>query len=235
MDSTRWRPAGACVFVRHEVIWCVTAAHIIRKAQTLGVGCVVGVGESQTAMNLTDIYRRTPGLDWVIDSKTDIAVAPMPVAPGIQIRAIDFQDCLEQRDVLPSMPCLTAGQPYGIPGVVEGRATPIILSGVIAGMDPENRRIFISVPTFPGNSGGPIIVQPEPYTATGTLNVGRPTVLLAGVVTETVMVADDQPRPQRIPALHLGAGASFDAIKALIQSTDAQRMLTLVQATPASR
>lgn len=116
---------------------------------------------------MTEIYAKTPGIGWNIDRDSDLAAGPMPMPPGIDIRSISFDRCLEQKDLLPSMPCLTAGQPYGLPGVDPTRPTPLILDGIIAGLDPAQRRIFVSVPTFPGNSGGPIIAYRTPWNTAG--------------------------------------------------------------------
>jgi hypothetical protein len=232
-QQNQWQPTGACVFVEHQgVIWCITAAHVLSGAAGNSVGCCVTVNGQQTIMGLTDIYRSTPGVDWVIDATADVAAGPMPTPSGIDIRSIGFDRCLEQKDVIPSMPCLTAGQPYGIPGVSANKATPLILNGVIAGIDALSHRIFISVPTFPGNSGGPIIAYRSPSNPHGGLQVGIPTVFLAGIVTETVIIPNNQPDKKGRPPLHLGSGASFDAVKTLLTGERASQVVAAVKRLP---
>jgi len=225
-----WQPTGACVFISYEdVIWCVTAAHVLNTAAGKPVGCMATLNGQQTIIGLTDIYKQQPGIGWIIDRESDLAAGPMPIAPGIDIRAIGFDRCLEQKDLIPSMPCLTAGQPYGLPGVDPAKPTPLILDGVIAGIAADQRHVYISVPTFPGNSGGPIIAYRTPWNPAGGVNVGTPTVFLAGIVTQTVMLANTQPDKGLIPPLHLGRGATFDSVKLLLTGDEARRMLKIIQ------
>jgi len=231
-QSSQWQPTGACVFIGlGKMIWCVTAGHVVRGAGALHVGCIVSIGGNQTVVLLSDIYRERPGLRWIYNDQSDLAAGPMPMPAGIEIRSIGFENFLDQKDLLPSMTCFTAGQPYGIPGVSPDKATPLILDGIIAGVDLPNKRLFISVPTFPGNSGGPIIVYRNPVNAAGGMTVGRPTLFLAGIVTETVMVPNNQPDKKHIPALHLGAGATVDAIRELLTSLEAQEVTKAIEAS----
>jgi hypothetical protein len=105
----------------------------------------------------------------------------------------------------------------------------LILDGIIAGLEPEQRRVFVSVPTFPGNSGGPIIAYRAPWNTAGGMKVGLPTVFLAGIVTQTIVVPGNQPEKNPIPPLHLGSGASFDAVKQLLTGEEAKRMLDIIR------
>lgn len=235
-EPNKWQPTGACVFIGHEdVVWCVTAAHVLSSAAGKSVGCMATLNGQQTIIELSDIYKKTPGIGWVIDRGSDLAAGPMPMPPGIDIRSVGFDRCLNQKDLIPSMPCLTAGQPYGLPGVDPSKPTPLILDGVIAGVALDQRRVFISVPTFPGNSGGPIIAYRTPWNTAGGMNVGIPTVFLAGIVTQTVVIQNTQPDKSPIPPLHLGFGSTIDAVKQLLMSDDAKRILGVIrQAKPAS-
>lgn len=225
-QPNRWQPTGACVFISHEeVIWCVTAAHVLTSAAGQSFGCMVTINGKPIVLQLTESYKQMPGIGWIFDHSSDLAAGPMPMPAGIDIRSIGFDRCLEQKDLIPSMRCLTAGQPYGLPGVDPNSPTPLILDGVIAGLDAAQRRVFVSVPTFPGNSGGPIIAFRTPWNTGGGMTVGLPTVFLAGVVTRTVVIPNSQPDKSVIPPLHLGMGATIDAVKALLTSADAVRML----------
>ncbi len=227
----RWLPTGACVFIHHqEVIWCVTAAHVLDGAPGQSFGCMVTINGSSIVLKLTESYRQMPGVGWIFDRASDLAAGPMPMPAGIDIRALGFEQCLDQKDLIPSMPCLTAGQPYGLPGVDMSKPTPLILDGVIAGIDPTHRLVFVSVPTFPGNSGGPIIAHRSPWTRGGAMHVGAPTVFLAGIVTQTVLVENNQPQKAAIPSLHLGRGATMDAVKELLTGPSGARMLSAIRA-----
>ncbi|MBN1959407.1 MAG: hypothetical protein JW841_00550 [Deltaproteobacteria bacterium] len=232
-----WLPMGACVFISYEeIVWCVTAAHILNDAKDKSVGCLVEVSGQQTILNLTEIQSKTPNIRWIIDQASDLAACPMPLPNGINIRSVGFDRCLEQKDLLPSMPCLTAGQPYGLPGVDRTKPTPLILDGVIAGIDAENGRVFVSVPTFPGNSGGPIIAYRMPWSTGGGMNVGRQIVFLAGVITRTILLKNEQDDKNHrsdknfMPPLHLGMGATVDNIKKLLTSDNALQILQTIKA-----
>ncbi len=235
-EPGKWQPTGACVFIGYEdVVWCVTAAHALSNVPGKAVGCMATLNGQQTTIELSDIYEKTSGIHRAIDSESDLAAGPMPMPPGIDIRSIGFDRCLEQKDLIPSMPCLTAGQPYGLPGVDPSKPTPLILDGVIAGVAPGQRRVYISVPTFPGNSGGPIIAYRTPWNTTGGMTVGIPTVLLAGIVTQTVVIQNNQPDKGPIPSLHLGFGSTIDAVKKLLMGDEIRRMLGIIRnAKPAS-
>ena len=50
-------------------------------------------------LGLTEIYAKTPGIGWNIDRDSDLAAGPMPMPPGIDIRSISFDRCLEQKDL----------------------------------------------------------------------------------------------------------------------------------------
>lgn len=229
-EANRWLPTGACVFVGHEdVVWCVTAAHVLTQAAEKSVGAIVSINGQQTIVDLTAIYKATPGVGWIIDTNSDVAAGPMPMPPGIDIRSIGFDRMLEQDDLLPSMSCLTGGQPYGLPGVDPDKPTPLILDGVIAGVDLARSRVFVSVPTFPGSSGGPIIAYRTPWDPSGSMVVGSPTVFLAGIVTETIVVPNNQPDQPHVPPLHLGCGATTNSVKKLLTSEATMQMLGAIR------
>ncbi len=161
------------------------------------------------------------GFAWIRDSKTDLAAAPMPTAPEFGIKALTGDYCIRIGDMVPSMPCFTIGCPYGLHGLDPTRASPLVLDGVIAGVDPCGRRVFTSTPTFPGNSGGPLIAVRSPFSPGGQMTVGRPTVLFAGVMLQSLLV----PSPiagSTDPPLHLGVAAPADAVIELLESGPAQ-------------
>jgi hypothetical protein len=129
------------------------------------------------------------------------------------------------------MPCFTIGCPYGLRGVDPGKATPLVLDGVIAGVNQSNRRIFTNAATFPGNSGGPLIAVRSPFAPDGSMMVGRPTVLLAGIVLQSALVPSPMPG-DLTPPLHLGVAAPADAVLGLLDSEQAQAILPRIQLSP---
>lgn len=62
----------------------------------------------------------------------------------------------------------------------------------------------------------------SPFTPTGSMTVGRPTVLFAGVMLQSVIVPDPG---GTIPPLHLGVAAPADAVIELVESEGAQEMV----------
>ncbi len=89
------------------------------------------------------------GLEWVRDEASDLAAAPSPVSPDFSIKAIDPRVCLPCQEILPSMQCFTLGCPFGLRGVDSQRATPLVLSGVIAGVDSAKMQIITSARRSP--------------------------------------------------------------------------------------
>ena len=224
---TLWAAHGAGVFFhKPPLLWLITANHVVEhvgpeRVSVLvtqsGGGRVVVVPVGQTlAQN---------GLAWLRDPITDLAAAPMPIAPEFGIKALTEEYCIALKDIIPSMPCFTIGCPYGLHGLDPTRASPLVLDGVIAGVDPHSRRIFTSAPTFPGNSGGPLIAVRSPFGPGGYMTVGRPTVLLAGVMLQTLLVPPPIPGAT-LPPLHLGVAAPTDAVIELLQSSSAQALVS---------
>ncbi|MFC1981442.1 hypothetical protein ACFLVN_04275 [Chloroflexota bacterium] len=117
------------------------------------------------------------------------------------------------------MQCYIVGCPYGVRGFDPQRATPLVVDGIVAGLDPSSSTIYTSVPTFPGNSSGPIIVRRDPFNPAGGLVVGQPVLLLAGIILQASVVSvlgvlGSSP----LPPLHLGIGVSIEAALQLAKS-----------------
>jgi hypothetical protein len=222
----QWQPTGACFFLLfNDLVWLVTAKHVV-PSDAAGLGVLVPIDGKPTLLNLTEIMANTPGVTWIIDPKHDVAVAPMPTPPGISIKAIVQAQSLRIEELLPSMSCLTAGCPHGLPGVSRETMIPLVLNGVIAGKDTASRTIFISTPTFPGSIGGPIIVIRSPFNAAGGATIGLPTVFLAGIVSQVQTVQAND--PQSVP-LRLGVGVAVDVIFDLLSSTAANEIVQTIK------
>ena len=126
------------------------------------------------------------------------------------------------------MPSFTVGCPYGIHGVDPQQATPLVLDGVISGVDTASRKIYTSAPTFPGNSGGPLIAFRSPLLPMGGMEVGRYILGFAGIMLETRLLPATDP-VSRIPPLHLGVAAPADAVLALLESDQARAITDRVK------
>lgn len=249
-DDNLWAAYGACVFFRKPpLLWVVTARHVVHTVSPAIVTVLVtrSSGDGVIVVKIGEIMR-SHGLSWIEDSPNDLAASPMPTSSEFGITAVSHENCVPFAELLPSMPCFTLGCPYGLHGVNPQNNTPLVLDGVISGVDPANRRIYTSAPTFPGNSGGPLIAFRSPFNPGGGASFGLPTMLFAGVMLETVLVPDSAQRVPihsgyvsaggmkaadlggRIPALHLGVAAPADAVLALLSSPEALSMAARVEA-----
>lgn len=230
-DDNLWAAFGACVFFhKPPVLWMVTARHVVEKVgqKALTVLVTRSSGEGVIVVEVGKIMAEH-GLAWVQDEVNDLAAALMPMSSEFGIKAVTSENCQPMTELLPSMPCFTVGCPYGLHGLNPEKATPLVLDGIISGVDPGSRKVYTSAPTFPGNSGGPLIAGRLPYDAVGTLVAGRPTVLLAGIMLETKLLhAPDS--ANRIPPLHLGVAAPVDAVLALLDSEQARAITARVEA-----
>lgn len=223
-SPTDWAPIGAGVlFHDPPVIWLITAAHVVRAAQDAELAPLVTRAQGGlTVIQLADIQRKR-NYQWHFDQKRDIAVTLMPLSADWQIKAVEEKLCIKAAELVPSMQCYTVGCPYGVRGFDPQRSTPLVLDGVIAGVDASSGTLYTSVPTFPGNSGGPIIVKREPFNPAGGIVVGQPTVLLAGIILQAQLVSSENTKaPGVFPPLHLGIGISIEAALELIKSTTLQ-------------
>jgi hypothetical protein len=220
--DNQWAALGACIFFhKPPIVWLVTANHVVEKAgrQALTVLVTRSSGEGIIVVEVGKILAQH-AVSWVQDEVNDLAVAPMPTPVDTGIKAVTAENCLRLDNLVPSMPCFTVGCPYGLPGVNPERPTPLVLDGVISGVDPRTRKVYTSTPTFPGNSGGPLIAVRSPFNPQGMMTVGSPTVFLAGIMLSTNLLYDPD-STSRLPPLHLGVAAPTDALLALVESDQA--------------
>jgi len=213
-----WQPLGAGVlFHTGSCLWLLTADHVIRDASGEHVAVLVNHHkDGMVVVDLTEVHQQHD-VQWVRNPSLDVAASLMPSSPDWNIKAATEDFCISLKQILPSMPCYTVGCPYGVATLDQKRATPLVLDGVVSGVNPDSRLIYISAPTFPGNSGGPVLVIRVPYDPGGSLVVGRPTVLLAGLVREMALVQANG-SSHAAPALHLGIGVSIEVALELLKS-----------------
>ena len=236
--DNQWAAFGACVFFRKPpVLWMVTANHVVEKVGPHGLTVLVtpSSGGGPIVVEVGKILAQND-FSWVQDRENDLAAAPMPTSRDFDITAVSSDNCLRLADLVPSMPCFTIGCPYGVYGVDPQRATPLVLDGIISGVDAENRKVFTSAPTFPGNSGGPLIAVRSPFDPGGKMSIGRPIVFIAGIMLETRLYWDPNIFQQelekilkRIPSLHLGIAAPMDAVLSMLESDQAREIAARVE------
>ena len=225
-SANEWIPVGAGVlFHQPPVIWLITANHVVENAKGHEIAPLVSAkGGGVTPVRIQEAQREYC-YSWHADETQDIAVTLMPVSAEWEIKAIDESLCMKRSDLIPSMPCYTVGCPYGVRGFDPQRTTPLVLDGIVSGVDTETGYIYTSVPTFPGNSGGPIIVRRDPFNPAGGAVIGRPILFLAGILLQARLVSSpsDPSAAVSMPPLHLGVGVSIEGALALIKSRSAQQ------------
>jgi hypothetical protein len=234
-SENRWAAFGACVFFhKPPFVWLVTANHVVEKVgqQALTVLVTRSSGDGVVVVEVGKILNQH-GLGWVQDGENDLAAAPMPMSQELGIKAAVAQnDCLPLANLVPAMACFTVGCPYGVPGVNPQKATPLVLDGVISGVDLGNRKVYTSAPTFPGNSGGPLVAVRTPFDPGAPRSSIGSMVLFAGIMLETRLLHHPDPA-SRIPPLHLGVAAPVDAVLSLLDSEQAQSITERLKALPA--
>lgn len=226
-----FRPLGSGVLIeRHGLSWLVTARHVKDAAESEAKSdtpfVLVGTTKSddQFPMHLQDTAAKHD-LEWIqSEAKEDLAAIPIPLSTDWVHRTIPSSLCLTGDGVIPSMPCYTVGIPYGFASSDPKRITPLVLDGVIAGIDKADGRLYISAPTFKGNSGGPAFVYRSPFNDAGGLTVGKPTVLFAGIVIQQMLVggaAGSGDTAVASPPLHLGIVRNAERVLALLDGSAA--------------
>jgi hypothetical protein len=228
--------AGASVFFQHEgLVWIVTANHVLKTiGEAKNVGVLVGhaTGDYPAVVTVGKIQKDL-GIDWVIDEVNDIAASLMPLSPEVNINALKAENCLAFTELLPSMPCYTIGCPYGFRGVDPQSSLPLVLDGIVAGVHRSDRQIYTTAPTFPGNSGGPLIAIRGPYSSSELsdgLHIMKSepaSVFLAGIMLTTATLAAPV---GKLPNLYLGVAKSTDAVLELLKSDRAQAQVKLALA-----
>ena len=227
MPTTAGRPSVPAFFHKPPILWMVTAKHVVEKIglHALTVLVTPSSGEGFIIVEVGKILGQH-GLSWMLDADNDLAAAPMPASSDFGIKALTVENCVRLPDLVPSTPCFTVGCPYGLHGLNPQRTTPLVLDGVISGVDPANHRVYTSAATFPGNSGGPLITFRNPF---GTAGIMGPAVFIAGIMLEIKLVHDPNPA-SRIPPLHLGVAAQADAVLTLLDSDNARAITDRVLA-----
>lgn len=218
--------AGAGVLIHHPpLVWLVTANHVVSKPEGRIAVLVPGKDDRIGLLDVSDLHSRQ-GLKWLVDSDADIAATPFPLSGEMRVKAVSERNCILLSAVVPSMGTYTVGCPYGIRGVDPERVTPLVLSGIVSGVSTHESMTYTSAPTFPGNSGGPLLVVQAPFTPEGGMIVGRSTIFLGGIMREMALVRGDN---DSLPALHLGIATSVDRVWGLLKGKEAAELVARLQ------
>lgn len=223
--TNEWRARGAGVFIFDDpFIWYVTAEHLTANKESHPIHILINHAKSKQYLVNIDSLHKQHKMDWIVDKKNDLAATLFPADPNFELKAINFSLFMNSKEMLPSMSCYSVGCPYNLAGFDMERVNPCVLDGIISGIDRQRGRIWVTVPTFPGNSGGPLFVWKQPIQANGDVNLGRTVAHLGGIISEYVLVGDGNSETDNrmcLPPLHLGVVIPTESIQALLNTEEA--------------
>jgi hypothetical protein len=228
-DNGAWTPSGAGVLLhRPPLVWLVTAAHVVPDEGKRFAALVPTTADGRELVDLHSILKQFK-LHWIFDRESDLAATLMPLGENMRVKAIPDAFCLDSAQILPSMQSYTVGCPYGFLGFDPQKAAPLVQAGIIAGVDIGKARVLTTAPTFPGNSGGPLVVIRSPISPGGSITVGAPVVLLGGIVLQLAQIGA---YPSSVlsgsnaghPPLHLGIAVGMEKVKQLLAGEDARTL-----------
>lgn len=218
-QNKEWRASGAGVFITDGTyIWYVTALHVINDTSNP----FVLIKKNDGTLTLVDLksFHINSGQEWLVDKDNDLAASLFPMQSNFKIKAIPFNLQMKSIDVLPSMDCYSIGCPYTLTGFDIESNIHCVQKGIISGIDNKHGRIYVTVPTFPGNSGGPLLIWKQPMQTGGSLQLG-PVVFLGGIISEYCLIHDDE---ELAPPFHLGVVIPSEKIQALVESKKATQL-----------
>jgi len=180
------------ILVAHDV-YLVTARHVFlgplgqRKCVYLSVnGAAWGVGISGR-LNLVESGNQT----WTGSTTVDLAIIRVGLKQfndnGGQVRFLAEESCCKvSRDSsdLEGQRVLVVGYPMLLPQP-STRQYPMVRRGVIASIrafcEGNSPTVLVDSQIFPGNSGGPVLLWPSPFTSDGPCTTGK--MVCIGVVS----------------------------------------------------
>ena len=179
----------------HSISFIVTNKHVV----DLGV-THVRFNRIDGGTDLVTVQGATrAGVEWFRHQTSDVAVLPLPpespLARGSGADHLHFTDSHapateEWQHVTEGNGVFVLGFPMGLVG--EQRNYPIVRYGVIARIQDWLRghaqSFLIDSTAFPGNSGGPVLLQPEAMGLEGTESIRRS--LLLGIVSKYIAYTD---------------------------------------------
>lgn len=232
VGANQWAAVGAGVlFIEHDLLWLVTAHHVVLDAGKDRIAPLLYKNDNSIVIvRLGEIHSST-GTYWIENEKMDLAATPLPTSPDFAIKAVSRRECIPLAEVIPSMPSYTVGCPYGVSGLDPSRPRPLVLDGVVSGINERESVIYTSAPTFPGNSGGPLVVYRNPFNPAGGLTIGAAPLLLAGIVLATNLVSVPS-QAKGMPPLHLGTVRASEQVIALLDSAEARTLVDRLKGGP---
>jgi hypothetical protein len=222
-----WKALGAGVFIYDEpFIWYVTANHLIASNSHSSIQILINHAETGHCLIDMQALHKMHKMEWAIDKKNDLAATLFPSDPNFLLKAIKFSSFMHSKDMIPSMVCYSIGCPHSLVGFDIEKIIPCVQDGIISGIDSKQGRVYVTVPTFPGNSGGPLFVWKQPIQSNGNFSLGGSVVYLGGIITQYALVNGEnkEKNPTPPPPLHLGIVIPTENIQNLLNSSKSQAL-----------
>lgn len=159
-----WKALGTGVFVYDDpFIWYVTANHFF-KNKNLNFSVLIGhKKENKCLVDISALHQKLQ-IGWLIDEKNDLAATLFPSDENFMLKAIDLNFFMSTKEMAPTMSCYSISFPYSLANFDVENIVPFVQKGIISSINNKLERIYVTVPIFPGNSGGPIFVNKQPHS-----------------------------------------------------------------------
>ena len=177
-------------------LFLVTNRHVVQKAEITAVRLNLGGGFS--VLNLADVVVST---EWQCHESEDVATIPGNAKGPLMIerRPQELDIFLEEGSAITADECknisegngvFVLGFPMGLVG--DSRNYTTVRGGTIARIqDWQNNEVstfLIDAAVFPGNSGGPVVIQAEVASVGKTPRIKR--ALLIGMISKYITYSD---------------------------------------------
>ena len=136
-------------------------------------------------VRIGDLVKSAPDKQPVLLTLKTIPGVTMRTSAPSGLLGVDISTVKKYQDVLVANEVLVFGYPTSL-GIQElpqlDPLRPLLRRGIVAGLNPRARSIIIDCPSYPGNSGGPVVeVDREAF---------KVTISVVGVVSEFVPFAE---------------------------------------------
>ena len=209
--SGEFSHTGTGFLCRHPVLqiddktrygtFLVTNRHVVQDVTHVRFNRLVD--DAVDILPVTELMPERAGLAWAFHETADVAARPVagggtgpltegrdPTEAEVFMTDIGAPNAEEKRCIVEGNGVFVLGFPMGLVG--ETRNYPIVRHGVVARIQDylcgEAPTFLIDSLAFPGNSGGPVVVEPQQTAVRGTTATSH--ALLIGVVSRYIPYTD---------------------------------------------
>jgi hypothetical protein len=180
--------ATAFLIRKDDMDYLVTAKHVLSEfkesfGEKAELDVFLNFKKGNVFVQSISMIKKNFAVDWVIDPSSDIAAIPFLASPDFDIKTIPETLFASAPQVQELQGLFFISYQPGIGAL--GRIRPITRAGMVSVFNDDGS-FYMDAFTFPGNSGSPVFIRPQPLwmTSTGVVNVGDPLrCKLAGVVS----------------------------------------------------